>query len=276
MRALLLMPLLLCCLLVTACSTTKQPAPQAQEQEALTRSAPAATASPAPLAKGQNAGDSVLDDSLDDYDEMPRTNISDPLEPWNRFWFSFNDGFYTYVADPMYRGYAFVMPHEFRNGLRNFLYNLLFPLRFVNNLLQGRPLEAGVEFGRFIVNSTVGIGGLFDVTKDRKTIVPVDPDGEDLGQTLGRWGIGHGIYIVWPFLGPSSVRESIGLVGDAFTDPLGYYNPILVQASISTVRTFNNLDSVLETYNSMKEASLDPYVAAREAYIAYRNRRVEK
>jgi phospholipid-binding lipoprotein MlaA len=269
MRVFLPLLLLLCCLLAAGCSTNKQPSPQ---QTQLSSPLPAA-----PPVQGANAGDSVIDNSLDDYDEMPRTVISDPLEPWNRFWFGFNDGFYTYVADPMYRGYAFIMPQEFRNGLHNFFYNLLFPLRFVNNLLQGRPLEAGVEFGRFIVNTTVGIGGLFDVTKDRKTIVPVDPDGEDLGQTLGRWGIGHGIYIVWPFLGPSSVRETVGLVGDAFTDPLGYYyNPIWLQLGISTARNFNNLDSVLDTYNSMKEASLDPYVAAREAYIAYRNRRVEK
>ena len=131
-------------------------------------------------------------DDLDDYENGPAQGIADPFEPWNRFWFGFNDIFYMYVADPAYKAWEAITPHQLRKGLHNFWHNLLFPVRFINNLLQLRFKEAGVEFGRFIINTTAGVGGLVDVAKNKKTIVPVDPSGEDFGQTLGRWGIPHG------------------------------------------------------------------------------------
>ena len=160
--------------------------------------------------KGLAAGDG---DDLDDYDTAPAQSIADPLEPWNRFWFRFNDIFYTNIARPVYRGWEAVTHEDIRSGLKNFFHNLMFPMRFVNNILQFRFLEAGVEFGRFIINTTTS-AGFANVAKDKKTIVPVDPSGEDFGQTLGYWGVGHGIYIVWPFLGPSSLRETVGFAGD--------------------------------------------------------------
>jgi phospholipid-binding lipoprotein MlaA len=132
-------------------------------------------------------------DELDDYADAPPQAIADPLEGWNRFWFGFNDVFYTGFFRPLYKTYAFVTPPELRAGLKNALANALFPVRFVNSILQGKFLAAGVEFGRFIVNSTLGMGGLINVTRDKKTIVPVDPDGADFGQTLGVGGMGPGV-----------------------------------------------------------------------------------
>ena len=130
------------------------------------------------------------DNTLDDYDNEPIQSISDPIEPWNRFWFHFNDIFFLYVAKPAYTAWETVTPHQLRSGLKNFFSNLLFPVRFVNNILQFRFFEAGVEFGRFVINTTSS-AGFADVAKGHKTIVPIDPTGEDFGQTLGRWGLGH-------------------------------------------------------------------------------------
>ena len=213
-------------------------------------------------------------DDLDDYGNGPTQSIADPFEPWNRFWFGFNDIFYMYVADPAYKAWEAITPHQLRKGLHNFWHNLLFPVRFINNLLQLRFKEAGVEFGRFIINTTAGVGGLVDVAKNKKTIVPVDPSGEDFGQTLGRWGIPHGFYLVWPILGPSSLRETAGMAGDYFIYPsfaASYIiHPWYVPSAVSAGFFFNDLDQVLPTYFDLKKAAVDPYIMMREAYVKYR------
>lgn len=219
-------------------------------------------------------------DELDDYGETEAATIADPLEKWNRFWFRFNDWVYVHVADPVYGAWKAAIPQEFRSGLHNFYHNLLFPLRFVNNLLQAKFLAAGVEFSRFVGNSTAGLGGFFDVTRNNRTIVPVHPEGEDFGQTLGAWGIGQGCYIVWPFLGPSTVRETVGRVGDAFAKPAfaasfvidPWYLPPLVQLGFD----FNDLDDVLPTYMELRKAAVDPYIMMREAYVKMRATQVER
>ncbi|MDO5537854.1 MAG: VacJ family lipoprotein [Desulfovibrionaceae bacterium] len=219
--------------------------------------------------------DEQFADELDDYGEEETQSIADPLEKWNRFWFGFNDIMYLYIAKPAYEAWEFVVPSPFRTGLSNFWHNLLFPMRFVNNLLQLRFLEAGVEFGRFVINTTAGFGGFFDVAKREKTIVPVHPEGEDFGQTLGRWGIPHGIYLVWPFYGPSSIRETFGRAGDYFCYPAfaaSYFvhQPWYVTSGTQMGFFFNDLGSVLPTYTALKDASVDPYIMMREAYIRHR------
>ena len=217
-------------------------------------------------------------DELDNYADDPIQVIADPLEGWNRFWFGFNDAFYTYVFRPLYRGYAFVTPKELRAGLKNALANALFPVRFVNCILQGKFMAAGVEFGRFLVNSTVGIGGLINVTKDKKTIVPVDPDGEDFGQTLGVWGAGPGMYLVWPIIGPSNVRDSVGRAADWLMDPLlfipGTTTVNMVSAGIWGGLRFNAADDTLDTYENIKKAAVDPYISLRDMYTKHRQNRI--
>lgn len=225
--------------------------------------------------------DAQIADELDDYDNEPLQSIADPIEGWNRFWFGFNDIFFLYVAKPAYTAWETITPPQLREGLSNFWHNLLFPMRFVNNLLQFRFLEAGVEFGRFIVNTSAGFGGFADVTKYKKTVVPVHPEGENFGQTLGRWGIGHGFYIVWPFIGPSSVRESFGWAGDYFLYP-GYATSYVWGApwyAISGIQVgffFNDLDDVLPTYMALRDAAVDPYIMLREAWVRHRATQVAR
>ncbi len=211
---------------------------------------------------------------LDDYDAAPVQGIADPLEPWNRFWFGFNDIFYLHIASPVYNAYDYIMPEPVQSGLSNFFNNLLFPVRFVNALLQGKVQLAGVEFGRFMINTTVGMGGLIDVAARHKTVVPYTREGEDFGQTLGSWGIGQGFYVVWPLYGPSSLRGSIGTAVDFFIDPAFYLDPTYLTTGIRVGLEFNDLDSVLPLYQDAKSVAVDPYVAMREAYAAYRKQQI--
>lgn len=213
---------------------------------------------------------------LDDYDDtVDMESITDPLEPWNRFWFKFNNIFYLYVAKPTYQGYSAVTPHQIRDGMKNFFSNLLFPVRFVNNILQFRFMEAGVEFGRFLINTTTSFG-FANVARDKKTIVQVDPSGEDFGQTLGRWGMGHGFYIVWPFIGPSSPRDTLGRIGDLFPDPFFHVSPWEFAAISAGYLRFNDVRDVLSIYEDMNNAAVDPYIAMRQAYINFRRVQVNR
>lgn len=249
----LLVGLVLCCLLLVPGCAAKQ------EKDELFS-----------VAQEQSASH----DPLDDYDSTPTQSISDPIEPWNRFWFRFNDGFYVHVARPVYNAYDYVMPDAFQSGLKNFFHNLLFPVRFVNNILQGKFSAAVVEAGKFIVNTTVGFG-FFDITKDRAIYAQgYDPHGADFGQTLGVWGMGQGMYIVWPLLGPSSVRETVGMIGNMPLNPTFYVQPWHFAAEANVGMRFTSLDTVLPLYEDIKGASVDPYIAMREAFVEYRKRRV--
>lgn len=214
-------------------------------------------------------------DNLDDYGDQPVAMIADPIEPWNRFWFHFNDIFFLYVAKPAYEGWKYITPQFLRTGLSNMLGNTLFPMRFINNILQLRFMEAGVEFSRFMMNM-MGSAGLVDLSANKKTIVPVDPGGEDFGQTLGYWGLGQGFYVVWPFIGPSSLRDSIGRVGDYFTDPATYMQPWYAAWGTVGGLRFNDVGSILPTYEDLKSISVDPYIAMREAYASFRKTQVER
>lgn len=215
----------------------------------------------------------TVSDELDNYDDTPVTGIYDPLEPWNRFWFAFNDIFYVHIAKPVFEAYQKVMPRQIREGVSNIWDNVGFPKRFINNLLQGKGKGAFVELSRFCTNISAGFG-VMDVAASKKVLVPYDPSGEDFGQTLGRWGIGHGVYIVWPFLGPSSLRESVGFAGDCVVDPFFYVYPWELSTVSELYLRFNDLEGTLSTYTSLRGIAVDPYIAVREAYISYRNQQV--
>lgn len=217
----------------------------------------------------------AVSDSLDDYENEPIATIADPLEPWNRFWFKFNDIFFLHVAKPVYEGWAYVTPRFLRTGLGNLFHNALFPTRFINSVLQFRFMEAGVEFSRFMMNM-MGSAGLVDLASSKNTIVPVDPSGEDFGQTLGRWGFGQGFYLVWPFIGPSSLRDTVGRVGDVFTDPIFYINPWPYSTGTEVVFRVNALGDVLPAYEDLNSISIDPYIAMREAYVSLRQAQVNR
>lgn len=200
-------------------------------------------------------------------------SIADPLEPWNRLIFTFNDRLYFWLMKPLGKGYNAVVPEMVRVSVKNVFHNLTMPVRFVNSLLQVKLKSAGNELVRFIINSTGGIGGLFDFAK---TGFGIESSEEDLGQTLGHYGIGNGFYIVWPFLGPSTLRDTVGTVGDAFLTPVNYVTPAVDRIAIQSSEYFNNAALRIGEYESLKESSIEPYIALRDGYVQYRKGQVRK
>ncbi len=199
--------------------------------------------------------------------------IADPIEPLNRALFAFNDKAYFWVMKPVAQGYRKIVPETARISVRNFFRNITTPVRFVNNLLQGKIRNAGVELLRFAINSTGGIGGLFDPARDDFQLLPRD---EDLGQTLGKYGLGHGLYIVLPLLGPSSLRDAAGLAGDSFLDPLNYVDDAEVAIGAKVWKAENEVSLRIGEYEDLKKSAIDPYVAVRDAYSQYRAKQVKE
>jgi phospholipid-binding lipoprotein MlaA len=202
-------------------------------------------------------------------DLTPDSLVWDPLMPVNRFMFSFNDKMYFWFLKPMAKGYKAVTPQFFRTGLRNAFRNIAMPIRFVSCVLQLKVKRAGEELGRFLVNTTVGIGGLWDPAD---TWLGLPHQKEDVGQALGSYGIGNGFYVVLPFLGPSTVRDSVGMVGDMFLHPLYYVDDRELAIGLSALDLFNRTSFIIGDYEALKAASMDPYVMSRDFYINYRNK----
>jgi len=210
-------------------------------------------------------------DPFAEEDEGPR--IADPIEPFNRGVFWVNDKFYFYLFKPTARVFR-VVPQPVRTSVDKAFTNLGFPVRFVNNLLQLKFWNAAVEFDRFLINSTVGIGGLFDPASN---IPELTPKNEDMGQTFGHYGVGQGFYLVLPLLGPSSLRDSVGRGGDYFLSPLTYTGLTFVdQAGIKGGEMVNTLSLDKDTYEQIKKDSLDPYLFIRNAYAQRRQALVDK
>jgi phospholipid-binding lipoprotein MlaA len=226
------------------------------------------------LAADENAQE---DDPFDDEGplwEESETTVSDPLEPINRAFFVFNDKTYFWVLKPAARVYRTFIPLGVRTCIRNAHYNILAPIRVVNTLLQGKIRGTGIETTRFIVNSTLGVGGMFDIAATHFNLPTYD---EDFGQTLGVYGMGPGFFINWPILGPSTVRDSIGLGGDYFLSPLIQLAPDAeVYFAIRAGITVNNTSLRIGDYEDLKESALDPYVAVRNAYIQYRRKEIKE
>lgn len=232
----------------------------------------------AALASSQAAAQKVSTslDNDDDYMDAAYSTqlIPDPLEPWNRAVFVFNDGLITYVARPLNTAYTTVTPKLLRDSVYNFFQNLMFPVRFTNNLLQGRGHQAGLEFSRFIINTSAGFGGLFNVASRHQEFATLDS--EDFGQTLGVWGVGEGLYLYWPLLGPSTARDTVGKVGDYFMDPITYVTPWQASMSLKGGRTMSELEGILDVYDDVTKSAIEPYTAVRDAFIQYRRARVAK
>ncbi|MEE9303940.1 MAG: VacJ family lipoprotein [Thiotrichaceae bacterium] len=200
--------------------------------------------------------------------------IADPLEPLNRIMYHVNDTLYFWVLKPVTEVYKNITPEPARIGIRNFFHNLTTPIRFVNCHLQGKTAAADMELNRFLINTTAGILGFGEPAKDQHGLEP--PKEEDLGQTLARYGLGNGFYIVWPLLGPSTVRDSVGTVGGLFLNPVFYVESTEATISISTVKFTNEKSFHIGEYETFKSAALDPYVAMREVYIQYRNKQIKE
>ena len=198
--------------------------------------------------------------------------VSDPLEPMNRAFFHFNDKLYFWVLKPIARGYTVIMPQAGRSGVKNFFANVATPVRLVNCVLQVEFEGAWVELERFAINTTVGVVGFSDPAKNRWNL---EKRNEDLGQTLGRYGLGPSIYIHWPILGPSNPRDTVGYVGDIFLDPFHYLIPKLwPKVGIKSYETVNDTSLRVGDYEDFKEASIDPYISLRDAYYQHRRSQV--
>jgi phospholipid-binding lipoprotein MlaA len=193
-------------------------------------------------------------------------NPRDPLEGYNRAMFAFNDGVDSAVIRPVAKGYDFVLPDPVKIGVRNFFGNVADAWIGVNGLLQGKPGDALGDFARVLVNSTIGIVGIFDVA----TPLGLEKHDEDFGQTLGRWGVGDGAYVVWPFLGPRNVRDSVGLVVDSRVDPVAGVEHVPTRNTAYVLRLIDTRAELLPADRVVEEAALDRYSYIRDAYLQRR------
>ncbi|MDM8551755.1 VacJ family lipoprotein [Desulfobacterales bacterium HSG2] len=218
--------------------------------------------------------DDDLEDDLEDEEDEDAIQVADPLAPWNQLMFRFNDKLYFWVLKPVATGYKAVTPSMVRVGIKNFFQNLTTPIRVANCVLQGKFQTAETEIARFLINSTVGILGFGDVAKNNPRFVR--PPDEDLGQTLGSYGIGNGVYIVWPILGPSTLRDTVGTFGDRFLSPVTYVDiPTEATLGITVLETVNETSFRIGDYEAIKDAAIIPYEAFRDAYLQYREKKVE-
>ncbi len=202
-------------------------------------------------------------------DEVPEAELRAVSDPWvtmNRATFAFNEFLDRYLLEPIAIGWDAVVPHPAQRGVANFFANLATPRRVANDLLQGKLDKAGDDLGRFAINTTFGVLGIFDPA-GAEGIAPGD---EDFGQTLGVWGVPAGPYLVLPLFGSSSPRDAVGLAVDLAMAPEFYFAPWYVSYPVTGTRVINDRSLVLETVRAEREAAFDFYAAVRSAYVQYR------
>ncbi len=191
----------------------------------------------------------------------------DPWENWNRKVQSFNDGLDDYGLKPVAKGYRWIMPGFADTGVTNVFSNIRDIGVFLNDFMQFKIKQGGLDFSRFIVNSTAGLGGLFDVA----SMINLPKHNEDFGQTLGVWGVPTGPYVVLPLFGPSSPRGTVGLVGDAAMNPLSYINYPLATGLAGALNIIDIRADNLGAEKTANEAIVDDrYQFFRDAYLQRR------
>jgi len=204
--------------------------------------------------------------------------VSDPLRGYNRFMFNVNDKLYFWILKPVARGYGAVIPEGGRVGINRFFKNLSFPVRFVNNALQGKFKRAGIESARFAINTTLGLLGFFDPADAWYHLEPYE---EDFGQTLGHYGAGDGFPLQLPLLGQSNLRDTVGIVPDLYLHPIDFLyqssniiNPIFLGVFILDI--INKTSLRIGVYENFKNEALDPYTFMRDAYKQNRDARIKE
>jgi phospholipid-binding lipoprotein MlaA len=205
------------------------------------------------------------------------TRIADPIQPVNRGVFWFNHQLYHYGFSPLNKAYKFVFPHPVRTGIANAVNNIEYPVRFVNDLLQGKPGKAGLETEKFLLNSTAGVGGLIKVSNKFPALAELKPT--DTSATFAKWGIPTGCYIVWPVIGPKSVRDTVGFAGDVALNPASWFTYGIIGGltgtatlAVSAPQTVGNTSDKLDTYETVTKHSVDPYISVRSAYVQNRKK----
>ncbi|MEW6246709.1 MAG: VacJ family lipoprotein [Nitrospirota bacterium] len=241
----------------------------------------------------QTAQDEFYDPFAKPGEALSEQEEYDPWERFNSVMFEFNRRVDRYVVKPVAQVYNFILPDRVQVSVSNFFHNVRFVPRFVNNLFQGKVKGAGLELGRFVVNTTLGVAGFFDVAKDGFNWQTPD---EDSGQTLGVYGVGPGPYLVLPLLPPLTVRDAVGYVVDLALDPINWLVfpiveaegvPSLVAHKNRTTSTFAQLGTRagqivnerslnLETFEGVEEATLDLYTAVRNAYLQKRAKAIRE
>src|SRR6185503_2946397 len=194
----------------------------------------------------------------------------DPHEGFNRAMYSFNEGFDAAIGKPVATVYRDALPAPVRGWVRNFFANIADLWIGANNLLQGKPADTVTDWARFAFNTTIGLFGLIDVASE----IGLEKHDEDFGQTFGRWGAADGAYLVWPLLGSSSVRDSVGLIFDISLDPVLQHEPVRVRNAMSILRATGKRADLLDASRILEEAALDRYVFQRDAYLQRRRSQV--
>lgn len=226
--------------------------------------------------------DDMSNSELDEFaDEFAVEEVYDPFSEYNRFMTSFNDDLYEYVLKPISKGYKSVLHEEIRESVRNFFHNLYFPMRVVNNILQGKFYNASQESGRFVINTTIGILGFFDPAKYQFNIMPHE---EDFGQTLGFYGVEGGPHLVLPILGPSNLRDALSLYPDSLLSPISYSERdywtltenIEGYLALRLLENINYLSLDIDKYDKMKKDAVDLYPYLRNIYEQHRKKKIKE
>lgn len=218
----------------------------------------------------------VEEDEFDlesEFETVSAEPVFDPLSGYNRLMTQVNDRFYFWLIKPASRGYRAVLPEGARLGVGRFFRNLLMPVRFVNNLLQFKLKRAGTELSRFILNTTFGVLGFSDPAASRFDLQAYP---EDFGQTLGYYGFGGGFHIVLPLLGPSNLRDAVGLVPDYYLDPVSYIASPYTEQGVRAYKEVNNTSLHIGEYESLKKDAIDLYTFLRDGYEQRRVNQVEE
>lgn len=203
--------------------------------------------------------------------DMAIGEVYDPLEPYNRAVFAFNDGVDTVILNPLTEVYRFVLPDAFRTAISNFLTNIKAPVHLANELLQGDLDDAALVTKRFVFNTFTGFGGILDTASWEGMTY----EGEDFGQTLATWGVGSGPYVVIPIIGPSTTRDSVGMVVDMAIDPVNWWmwdnNKTDLEIGRLAATTMTLKDEYMDIQKDLKSNSLDYYAAVRSVWMQRRN-----
>ena len=215
-------------------------------------------------------------DDLDEYSTV--ATIADPAEPVNRGTFWLNHQLYTYILRPVSKAYEFVLPSPARKAIHNVFDNVEYPVRVVNHALQLEFKRADLETRKFVVNSVAGVGGILRVSDRIPDLANIPP--ADTGQTLAKWGIGHGAYVVLPVLGPRSVRDTVGMAGDYALNPVSWlaYGGVAgaTTLAVSGPSAARNMNERINLYDAATQNAIDPYIAVRSGYIQYREQAASK
>jgi phospholipid-binding lipoprotein MlaA len=211
-----------------------------------------------------------IDDLRDPFSPVSAPDMADPFEDYNRFMFDFNEGFYDSLMEPVVRGYRDVVNEGVRMAISNIFDNAMAPLKLVSSILQGDLDKSGRVIGRTIINTTLGVGGMFDVADKAFQIKDVN---EDLDQVLGAYGVPTGPYIVIPIFGPSYVRNIFGKAGGTFLSPIAQFSPGLeVGVGLTASDKINDTSFIVDDIDQLEESSIDKYESVRDFYNQYRFR----